>query len=209
MTTPPPDESAVSAILLAGGRSSRMGSDKASLMLAGQTLLQRTMAVLSEVAAEIVIVHAPGQRLPAHESAVSTTVIEDPVEGEGPLIGIAAGLRHAPSETATVVAVDMPFLQPSLLRLLAGRATTGRRIVVPMHLDRPQPLCSVFRRDALETIDRRIEDGERRIMAVADDLGAERLAPEGWSAADPDGRSFDNVNTPEEFERALAVLGGE
>ena len=58
----------VSAILLAGGRSSRMGSDKASLMLAGQTLLQRSVAVLSEVAAEIVIVHAPGQRLPARDA---------------------------------------------------------------------------------------------------------------------------------------------
>jgi molybdopterin-guanine dinucleotide biosynthesis protein A len=199
----------VSAILLAGGRSSRMGSDKASLMLAGQTLLQRSVAVLSEVAAEIVIVHAPGQRLPARELVVPTTLIEDPVEGEGPLIGIAAGLRHAALETALVVAVDMPFLQPSLLRLLAGRATSGRRIVVPMYLDRPQPLCSAFRRDALATIDRYIEAGERRIMTVADDLGAERLAPEGWSTADPHGRSFDNVNTPEEFAAALAVLAGK
>ena len=186
-----------------------MGNDKASLMLAGQTLLQRSVAVLSEVAAEIVIVHAPGQRLPAHESVVPTTLIEDPVEGEGPLIGIAAGLRHAALETALVVAVDMPFLQPSLLRLLAGRATSGRRIVVPMYVDRPQPLCSAFRRDALATIDRYIEAGERRIMTVADDLGAERLAPEGWSTADPHGRSFDNVNTPEEFAAALAVLAGE
>lgn len=196
----------VTGIVLAGGRSTRMGVDKASMLLDGVTLLQRTVTALSEVAAEIVAVRAPGQSLPAVESACPFSVIEDAVEGEGPLIGIAAGLREARHDVALVVACDMPFLQPPLLRLLAERAAAGRRFVVPMYDRRPQPLCSAFRREALPVLEARIEAGERRIMAVADGLDADRVPPEQWAAADAGGRSFENVNTPEEFEAALASL---
>ncbi|MEE8421370.1 MAG: molybdenum cofactor guanylyltransferase [Dehalococcoidia bacterium] len=196
-------------IVLAGGRSSRMGTDKASLILDGLPLLQRTVTALSAAVAEIVIVRAPGQSLPSIESVRPLSVAEDAVEGEGPLIGIAAGLREAHHDVALVVACDMPFLQAPLLRLLLERAAAGRRFVVPMHLGRPQPLCSAFRRDALPVVEAQIEAGERRIMAVADGLDADRVPSEQWSVADVDGRSFENVNTPEELKAALASLASE
>ncbi len=189
--------------MLAGGRSARMGSDKASLVLRGRTLLQRTVDVAALAADEIVVVRAPGQELPQLASRLPLSIVEDPVEGEGPLIGIAAGLRASVAPVALVVACDMPFLRASLLRLLAERAATGRRFVVPMHDGRPQPLCSAFRREALAVLQAHIDAGDRKIMAVASDLDAERLPPEQWLAADPEGRSFENVNTPPEFEAAL------
>lgn len=194
---------AAAGIVLAGGRSTRMGSDKASLVLDGRTLLQRTVDALSAVATEIVVVRAAGQRLPALTSGPPLTVVADPVEDEGPLIGIAEGLRATACEVALVVACDMPFLRPELLRMLFDRASAGRRFVVPLYRDRPQPLCSAFRREALEVIDAHIAAGDRKIMAVAGDLDADRVSPEQWSVADTDGRSFENVNTPEEFEAAL------
>jgi molybdopterin-guanine dinucleotide biosynthesis protein A len=171
-------------------------------------LLQRTVTVLSAVATEIVVVRAAGQVLPAVESVRPLAVVEDALEDEGPLIGIAAGLREASHELALVVACDMPFLQPALLRLLVGRLAAGRRFVVPMHRDRPQPLCSAFRRDALPVLEAQIAAGVRRIMALSDALEADRVTPEQWSAVDPDGRSFENVNTPEEFEAAIASIAG-
>ncbi len=194
----------VAGIVLAGGRSTRMGSDKASLVLDGRTLLQRTVDVLSAVATEIVVVRAAGQQLPALTSRSPITVVEDPVEDQGPLIGIAVGLRASSCDVALVVACDMPFLRPELLRMLVERAGTGRRFVVPIHLDRPQPLCSAFRRDALAVVDAHVAAGERKIMAVARELDADRVPPEQWSVADADGRSFENVNTREEFEAARA-----
>jgi molybdopterin-guanine dinucleotide biosynthesis protein A len=202
----------VTGIVLAGGRSTRMGTDKASMALDGVPLLQRTVMVLSEVAAEIVVVRSHQQVLPAVESARPIAVVEDAIEGEGPLIGIAAGLRRASHDLALVVACDMPFLQPSLLRLLVERLAAGRRFVVPMYGGRPQPLCSAFRRDALPVLEAQIAAGVRRIMAVSDALEADRVTPEQWSAVDVNGRSFENVNTPEEFEAArdsIASLADE
>lgn len=198
-------EPRVAGIVLAGGRSSRMGVDKASLMLEGRTLLQRTVDVLDEVADEIVVVAASGQELPQLESARPLSVVEDAIEGQGPLVGIAAGLEAMTAPVAVVVACDMPYLRPALLRLLAERAAGGVRLTVPMHDGRPQSLCSAWRADALDVVRAHVEAGDRAVMSVADDLDAERLPPAAYAQADADGRSFINLNTPDEFETALAT----
>jgi molybdopterin-guanine dinucleotide biosynthesis protein A len=196
----------VAGVVLAGGRSSRMGRDKASLVFDGTTLLQRTAEALAHVADEIVVVRAPDQQLPALDLDVPVIEAEDPVEGEGPLIGIAAGLRATSTDVAIVVAVDMPFLQPPLLRLLAERVKAGARWALPIAEGRPQPLCSAFATDAVEILERHIAAGDRAPMAAAGDLEVERIEPEVWRAADAAGRSFLNVNTPEEFEAAQRLL---
>lgn len=180
-----------------------MGVDKASLVLNGRTLLQRTVDAVSEVAGEIVVVVAPGQRLPPVECRRPLRTVEDPVEGHGPLVGIAVGLGSVTAPVALVVACDMPFLQPALLRLLAQRAAAGRRLVVPIEGGQPQPLCSAFRREALKVVQAHIDAGDRKVMSVAGDLDVDRVSPHEWAAADPGGRSFENVNTVEEFEAAV------
>lgn len=199
-------EATVSGVVLAGGRSSRMGRDKASLIFDGVTLLQRTAAALAEVADEIVVVRAPRQRLPALDLDVPIVEAEDPVEGEGPLVGIAAGLRAASAPVAVVVAVDMPFLQPALLRLLAERVAAGARWAVPIAEGRPQPLCSAFATASLAVLEAHIAAGDRAPMAAARDLDTERIEAELWREADATGRSFLNVNTPEEYEAAQRAL---
>jgi molybdopterin-guanine dinucleotide biosynthesis protein A len=196
----------VAGVVLAGGRSSRMGRDKASLVFDGSTLLQRTAEALARVVDEVVVVRAPGQQLPAMELDVPVVEAEDPVEGEGPLVGIAAGLRATSTDTAIVVAVDMPFLQPPLLRLLAERVQAGARWALPIAEGRPQPLCSAFATSAVEVLERHITAGDRAPMAAADDLEVDRIEPEEWRTVDAAGRSFLNVNTPEEFDAAQRLL---
>ena len=197
---------AIAGIVLTGGRSSRMGSDKAALVLDGETLLQRTVRALARVADEIVLVRAPGQTLPPVTCARPLVEVADPVEGEGPLVGMATGLAVVSAPVAIVVGVDMPFLQAPLLRLLAERVAAGSRWVLPIAERRPQPLCSAFARDALEVLRAHIAAGDRAPMAVAADLGMTRLSPEQWQAADPEGLSFVDVDTPEEFAAASARL---
>jgi molybdenum cofactor guanylyltransferase len=189
----------LSGIVLAGGRSRRMGADKASLALDGATLLQRCVDRLTPVVDQLVLVGAPGRPLPAVASDLPIHVVEDPVEGEGPLMGIAVGLATATAPVAVVVAVDMPLLEPALLRLLASRIDETHRWVIPIADGRPQPLCSAFATDALEVVRAHFEAGDRAPMAVATDLHAYRMPAEEWTAADPEGRSFLNVNTPEEL----------
>jgi molybdenum cofactor guanylyltransferase len=199
----------VSGVVLAGGRSTRMGQDKASLVLDvedGRTLLQRVVDALGDVADEIVVVAAPGQALPAVTSSHSVVVTYDAVEGEGPLFGMATGLAAASAPVVLVMGVDHPFLQPGLLRLLVEQVRAGHRWVLPIAERRPQPLCSAFNRDALAVIRAHLAAGDRAPMAVAADLGMLRLPPEVWEAADPQGLSFVDVDTPEEFEAARARL---
>jgi len=190
----------LSGIVLAGGRSRRMGQDKASLALDGVTLLQRCVDRLTPVVDQFVLVGAPGRPLPAVTSDLPIHIVEDPIEGEGPMMGIAVGLAAATAAVAVVVAVDMPLLEPELLRLLASRIDETHRWVIPVADHRPQPLCSAFATDALEVVRAHFEAGDRAPMAVASDLNAYRMQTEEWSAVDPEGRSFLNVNTPQEFQ---------
>lgn len=196
----------VAGIVLIGGRSRRMGSDKAALVFDGETLLQRTVRALAEVADEIVVVRAPGRALPEVVSDRPVRVVDDPVEGEGPLVGMATGLAAVSAPVAIVVGVDMPFLQAPLLRLLVERVTAGSRWVLPIAEHRPQPLCSAFARDALPVLRAHIAVGDRAPMAVAAELGMTRLTPEEWQSVDPEGLSFVDVDTPEEFAAAQARL---
>ncbi len=200
----------ISGVVLAGGRSTRMGRDKATLVLDaadGRTLLQRVVDALDDVVDEIVIVGAPGQTLTPVTSTHPVVHAADAVKGEGPLFGMATGLAAASAPVVLVVGVDHPFLQPALLRLLVAQVQAGHRWVLPIAEDRPQPLCSALRRDALGVILARLEAGTRATAVVAEDLAVLHMPPETWEAADPGGLSFVDVDTPEEFEAARRRLG--
>ncbi len=197
----------VTGVILAGGRSSRMGTDKATLLLDGVTMLQRSVDRLTPAVEELVLVAAPGRPLPEVTTDHPLRVVEDPVEGEGPLVGIAAGLEACRAPAAVVVAVDMPFVEASLLRALVARLEAPHRWVLPLAERRPQPLCSAFATSALSVIHEHLEAGDRAPMAVAADLDAYRMQSDEWTAYDPEGRSFLNVNTPEEFAALTDAAG--
>ena len=199
----------VSGIVLAGGRSSRMGVDKASLMLDGVTMLQRSVDRLTPAVDELVLVAAPGRALPSVTTELPLREVEDPIEGEGPLVGIAAGLEACAGSAAVVVAVDMPFVEAELLRALVARLDDAHRWVVPFADGRPQPLCSAFAVSALSLIRDHIAAGDRAPMALAEDLDAYRMQADEWGAVDASGRSFVNVNTPEEFSALLESGSGD
>ena len=192
----------VTGIVLTGGRSSRMGQDKASLVLGGSTLLDRTVAALNAVADDIVIVRAPGQPLPLVRSTGSLTVVADPVEGIGPLAGIATGLAASSADVALVVGVDHPFLRPPLLRLLIERVRAGAPWAIPELDGHLQPVCSALSRSALEAIRAQLDAGERSPITAARSVGAVVVSESEWRTADPEGLSFVDVDTPEDFDAA-------
>ena len=185
-----------------------MGRDKCALELGGRSLLQRVVDALEVVCGDVGVVRAPGQAPPAARSTRPLRHIEDELADGGPLAGIAAGLASTDAEVAIVVACDAPFLQPALLRLLAGRALEGAPLVVPVHEGRPQLLCSAWRRDALPAVRERLEAGERAVGSMLELPGVALLEPREWADADPEGRSFVNVNTLEDLERARELLDG-
>ena len=207
-TNPHPRPSNVSGVVLAGGHSRRMGRDKCALELGGRSLLQRAVDALEVVCGEVAVVRAPEQPPPASSSTRPLRQLEDELADGGPLAGIAAGLAATEAEVAIVVACDAPFLQPGLLRLLVGRALEGAPLVVPEHEGRPQLLCSAWRRDALPAVRERLEAGVRAVGSMLELPGVALLQPREWADADPEGRSFVNVNALEDLERALELLDG-
>jgi molybdopterin-guanine dinucleotide biosynthesis protein A len=193
-------------VVLAGGGSRRMRRDKAALVVGGRTLLQRAVDALVEAGAcELVLVGAPDRALPGVTARVPVLEVSDALPGEGPLRGLEAGLEAATAAVAVVVGCDMPFLEPGLLALLARHTEGGARLVVPVHGGRPQTLCSAWRTAAVEVVRAHLETGERSLQALLGDLEALLLPPEAYASADPEGRSFVNVNTPADLDRLEAT----
>jgi molybdopterin-guanine dinucleotide biosynthesis protein A len=193
-----------SAIILAGGRSARMGRPKATMRLGGVTLIERTVAELARVFDDIVVVAPPeseGIELPA---LGAVTIVHDENAYQGPIGALARGLRVARHEVAFACSCDLPMLRceaASWLVSLIG----GYDAVIPEIGERLQPLHAVYRRRCAGPLDAMLARGEHRLSAVAAAVDARIVSEPEYRRADPDALSCFNINTPEDYERALKL----
>jgi len=194
----------VTAVILAGGGSTRMGRDKAAIEVAGRTLLQRVIDAAAEAADQTVVVLAPGQSLPPLEPRGPLRLTTDAVADQGPLSGLLAGLEVVEGDVALVIACDQPFVRPALLRMLTTQAAEAPA-VLPMFDGRPQPLCAAVRTDQTPLLREAYARGGRAASALADLPGAVLLPPAVWHAADAEGVSFIGANTPDDLVRCEAT----
>jgi molybdopterin-guanine dinucleotide biosynthesis protein A len=195
------------AIILAGGKSTRLGRDKASEPLLGVPMVQRVINRFNGLVDEYVVVRARGQVLPPIE-APNLTVVEDLYPETGPLGGMYTGLRAARAEHGVVVACDMPLLQPRLIEELL-RLAPGHDLVVPVSEEFPQPLCAVYSKACLEPIKRQLDAGSYKITVFFGNLEPLYMRPDDWRPFDPDGLSFQNLNREEDLKRAEELLTAE
>jgi molybdopterin-guanine dinucleotide biosynthesis protein A len=186
-----------SAIVLAGGKSSRMGTPKALLRFDDEPLIVHVVSTLKQMFDDIVVVAAPGQQLPA----MPVTLVHDDVAYQGPVGGICYGLRAARGESAFVSACDSAFLNLRLIeRLLEPIAACD--VVVPHWQDRLQPLHAVYRRSVLPLLEDQLARGELRPVFLFDKVKTCKVGEEEIRRFDSDGTSFFNMNTPEDYEEA-------
>jgi molybdopterin-guanine dinucleotide biosynthesis protein A len=200
-----------SAIVLCGGRSTRMGRDKAALPFGNETLLARVVRLVSEVADDVVLVAREGQALP--EGLESSTragspprIVRDPAEGLGPLAGIAVGLGAIRGERALVVACDMPLLRPALGRRLVDLAQDVDA-VVPVVDGFPVATCAVYARSVAGRAQKLVAEGELRPRAFLESVRTRFVAGEQLRAADPTLESFRDCDTDEDYRAALRAAG--
>ncbi|GAA4673142.1 hypothetical protein GCM10023215_00670 [Pseudonocardia yuanmonensis] len=195
-------------IVLAGGRSSRMGRPKAWLEWDGTTLLDRVCGVVAgAVDGPVVVVRAPGQELPPLPAGVETA--EDPVEGRGPLQGIAVGLASVATraDAAFVASVDLPFLHGAYVRRVLA-LLGGHAVLLPVARGHHQPLAAAYRTALAPVVADLIDRGLVRppdLFAAVDVHRAdeaELLADPALRDADPELRALVNVNTPGEYASA-------
>lgn len=195
------------AVVLAGGFSTRMGRDKASLPFGGEPMLARVLRALADACEEIVIVSRRGQELPPAPPLPSPTRLVhafDVVEGRGPLAGLSAGLAALSAERAYASSCDVPFLGPDFVR--AVDAALGTRDVAIPHVEgRHHPLAAVYRKaTAAPAIADLLAADRLRPVFLLERLTHVELLPAALEAADPGLRSLENANTPEELERLEA-----
>jgi molybdenum cofactor guanylyltransferase len=187
----------LTAFILAGGNSTRMGTDKAFVMLDGRTLLARALDVCRTITSEARIV---GDR---KKFAPFAPVVGDVFPGCGPLAGIHAALRSSGTDLNLVLAVDLPFVSPALLHFLVAEARQHAAIVtLPRAGKGWQPLCAVYRRAFADAAETALRARRYKIDALFDpaltrSIGEEELRSAGFSP-----EVFRNLNTPEELADA-------
>jgi molybdopterin-guanine dinucleotide biosynthesis protein A len=188
---------------MAGGKSTRMGADKAFLELGGQTLVDRALTVMAAVCDSVTIVGDPAKFAEYASvedgSAKCGPVVADVFPGCGPLGGIHAALAHSTAELNLMLAVDMPLVSAELLAFLfAAAENTGATITVPRTGNGLQPLCAVYRREFLTVAEQALRAGKYKIDAAFLAVSTQEIAAAELAAAGFSEQSFFNVNTPED-----------
>jgi molybdopterin-guanine dinucleotide biosynthesis protein A len=188
-------------IILAGGRSTRMGTNKALLAHPGNpqmTFVEYLVSILTPFCPETFLVARD-----AHDAAKyvlpGVQVITDKVPGGGPLMGLYSGLCVMRAQRALLVAVDMPYIQPELISFLLAQPLS-EALIVPFVNNAPQVLLALYPRSVLPLIERCIEQGYRGPRFLLDVAPVQYIDEAQLRLIDADLRSFVNVNTPEDWK---------
>jgi len=190
------------AIVLCGGRSRRMGRDKAALPFGEETMLERVVRIVGPVVDEVILVAREGQQVPGEFHGI----IRDPAEGLGPLAGLAAGLAAMRSERAFLTSCDVPFLRPEYVSLLL-RLAEGHAAAVPLVDGYHMSTSAVYSREVLPVAERLVEERRLRPFFLIDAVDTRVVSADELQVVDPDLRSFRNCNEPDDYEAALRDAG--
>jgi molybdenum cofactor guanylyltransferase len=196
----------IGGIVLCGGKSTRMGSSKALLPFGRETMLQRVVRLLGDVVSPIVVVAAVDQELPPLPP--TTLVTSDEREARGPLEGLRAGLKALPENVhaAYVTSCDVPLLVPGFVRTLIELATDHD--IAVMEIDGfAHPLSAVYHRRTLPHVEALLAADRLRPAFLFERVDTRRVKTAEVAAADPDLRTLWNLNSRDDYEKALAVAG--
>lgn len=211
----------VTGILLAGGRSRRMGHDKAWADLAGRPMVHWVLDALREVSVRQIAVARDAAQAAGRLSELGLPIAVDRFPARGPLSGIHAGLAACETDLAVVVACDLPLVHPALLAFLLGAVGSWDAAVPYAGEGEPpdpnprlrardaglQPLVAAYRRACVPALEALLQgDKPLPTTAFVSVIRARIVAPDAWRAVDPEGRSFFNVNTQADLTAAAQLL---
>lgn len=190
-------------VVLAGGASMRMGKSKAALEIGGEPLLRRVVKRLA-LALPAVLVVGPSELA---DLVPSTPVVPDVLSAQGPLGGLYTALLTVATPWLFVVASDMPFVAPALVRAMARMAARVEcDALVLRRGDRLEPLHAVYNMRCLLAVDTQLHAGVRSLHALLERVQTEEFPVHEAAQLDPDGLTAFNANTPEDWARALALV---
>ncbi|MGQ9547600.1 MAG: molybdenum cofactor guanylyltransferase [Roseiflexus sp.] len=206
----------VSCIILAGGLSRRMGTDKRRLRLWGEggpMLLEHAVIRVARISDDIIV----ALNDPEAWSGLPARLVRDLVDQSGPLAGLAAGLAMCRYDYALTLACDLPLVQDALIDALL-MCPRPYDALVPLRPDvdaraprnplAVEPLLAIYRRTCLAAIDDCLKRGARAMSALLELVDTRYLPPEIWRRCDPHGVSFININSPDDVERVAKIISG-
>jgi molybdopterin-guanine dinucleotide biosynthesis protein A len=193
----------VTAVVLAGGRGTRLGGvNKALLEIGGRRVIDRLLEAVRPIAiGPIVLVNNDGSL----NHLAGTRVVGDVDPGAGALVGLYSGLRVVATPLAVALACDMPFVSTPLLRGLLAEAPQWDA-VVPLVGGQPEPLHAIYRQTCIPAIEAALGAGQKRLISFFEAVKVRYVEEEALRAWDPDLRSFLNVNRPDDLARATELV---
>jgi molybdopterin-guanine dinucleotide biosynthesis protein A len=188
------------AVILTGGKSSRMGRPKALLPFDDEPLIVHLVRNLKRMFAETIVVASPEQELPS----LSAALVRDEIAYQGPVSGIYYGLKAATKEVCFVTSCDAPFLSLPLISHLLSQISEWD-VVVPYWQERFQPLHAAYRRSVAPLLREQLDRGELRPILLYQKVRTRKIDEDDIRRLDPEGLSFLNMNTPEDYADALRL----
>jgi molybdopterin-guanine dinucleotide biosynthesis protein A len=195
----------ISCVVLAGGKGLRLGRDKASERLGDKSILQRVVLSLSSFSRDIVLVTAEGQYLHSSCDYPKVSVVTDAYPGKSALGGIYTGLAAAKSHYSVAVACDMPFLNQALLSYMV-QLTPGFDAVVPRLGDMVEPLHAIYSKECLFAIESLLKQDKLGVTGLLALVKVRYVEADEIDRFDPEHRSFFNINTEADLNRAKRLL---
>ncbi|MCG9126991.1 molybdenum cofactor guanylyltransferase [Candidatus Poribacteria bacterium] len=209
----------VTGVILAGGKSKRMGENKAFLHLGENTIIGHIIGCLQPIVDELLLI----TNSPDEYAHLNIRMYSDIVANTGALGGIHTGLTHASHDTVVCVGCDSPFLNSDLLKHLLS-VLGEYDAVIPYTTDLPdykkinkkkdmsiiyQTLCAAYSKKCLPIIEEMFDESDYRVHALRERINSLILSPKEWQPCDPEGLSFININTPEDYIRAKEMYNND
>ncbi|MEJ5301750.1 MAG: molybdenum cofactor guanylyltransferase [Thermodesulforhabdaceae bacterium] len=193
----------ITGVILAGGKSSRFGRNKALEPFMGERLIDRSIRLIKEWSDPIFVVC----QKPEEYFGVEANLVADLIPDQGPLMGLYTALLFSPGEWIFLRAVDMPFLEKGFAELLIRRALEGNAdVIVPVKSGQYEPLCACYNLRCIPHIKRAIEKGGGRVISFFSRVRVDAIPEEIWETTDPTGKSILNINTLQDLDDALREL---
>lgn len=195
----------LTAIILAGGKSSRIGSDKdkAILKLNGKHLIDIVISKLKRIVGDNIIIVGPPEKYPSYKQ-----VVPDLFNQRGLLVGLYSGLKSSASRYNLVVGCDMPFLKVELLQYMRDKMDSNDIIIPRYAKSYIEPLCAIYSKDCLSVMERNIEAGILSIRRIFPYLKVRYIEEKEIKRVDSELNSFFNINYKEDFIRAEELIKG-
>lgn len=195
----------LTAAIMAGGKSSRMGSNKSFVQLQGKPIIEHVLSRVSDIQPlETILI----TNHPAEYAHLGLPMFQDVLPEKGSLGGIYTALHYSGQPYTLVIACDMPFVQPDLLRYMV-EFTKGDQfdLIVPRVNGYPEGLHAIYSQRCMQPIRTRLDAGQLKVVGFYPDARVRYIEEAEYRQFDPHGLSFYNVNTPEELAEAQRLAG--